>query len=124
MISARSAALITRLAGDDRVGGISALLARNGIADLVSAELLAGGKNNKVIRLVPAAGPIRVLKLFFHSASDTRDRLAHEYAFARFAWKQGLRALPEPIDAEPDHHCALFEFVAGEKPAYPPTSPM
>ncbi|MGE3873873.1 MAG: aminoglycoside phosphotransferase family protein [Parvibaculaceae bacterium] len=117
-------ALIARLAGDDRIEGIAALLARNGITDLVSAELLAGGKNNKVIRLVPAAGPMRVLKVFFRSGSDTRDRLAHEYSFASFAWKQGLRALPEPIDAEPEHQCALFEFVAGGKPPFPPTHGM
>ena len=124
MVSAQSAALLARLAGGDRIAGISALLARNGIADLATAELLAGGKNNKVIRLTPASGPVRVLKVFFRSASDTRDRLGHEYSFARFAWKQGLRALPEPIDAEPEHQCALFEFVAGGKPPYPPTPRM
>lgn len=124
MLSARSAALLVRLAGEDRIGGISALLARNGIADLVSAELMAGGKNNKVIRLTPESGPERVLKVFFRSAWDTRDRLAHEYAFARFAWKQGLRALPEPIDAEPAHQCALFEYVAGGRPSPPPTPQM
>jgi hypothetical protein len=124
MVSARSAALLAGLAGDDRTAGISALLARNGIADLATAELLAGGKNNKVIRLTPASGPRRVLKVFFRSASDTRDRLAHEYSFASFAWKQGLRALPELIDAEPEHQCALFEFVAGGRPSYPPTVEM
>ena len=124
MVSAHSAALLARLAGEDRIAGISALLARNDIGDLVAAELLAGGKNNKVIRLTPASGPARVLKVFFRSASDTRDRLAHEYSFASFAWKQGLRALPEPIDAEPEHQCALFEFVNGGKPPYPPTVEM
>src|SRR5262245_15106901 len=124
MVSAQSANLLARLAGDDRISGISALLARNGIAELDTADLLAGGKNNKVIRLVPASGPVRVLKVFFRSASDTRDRLAHEYSFASFAWKQGLRALPEPIDAEPAHQCALFDFVAGGKPPYPPTPQM
>lgn len=124
MISARSAALIAGLAGEDRMAGISALLARNGIAELASVELLTGGKNNKVIRLEPVAGPMRVLKVFFHSASDTRDRLAHEFGFARYAWNQGLRALPEPIDADPRHHCALFEYVAGDRLAQPPTSAM
>lgn len=124
MVSAQSAALLAYLAGDDRMAGIAALLARSGIAELASAELLTGGKNNKVIRLVPEAGPVRVLKVFFRSASDTRDRLAHEFSFARFAWKQGLRSLPEPIDAEPEHQCALFEFVAGKRPAFPPTPQM
>jgi hypothetical protein len=124
MVSAQSAALLARLAGDDRIAGISALLARNGMVNLLAAELLAGGKNNRVIRLTPASGPARVLKVFFRSASDNRDRMAHEYSFASFAWKQGLRALPEPIDAEPEHQCALFEFVAGGKPPYPPTPRM
>jgi hypothetical protein len=124
VISAQSAALLTPLAGDDRMAGIAKLLSRNGIVELASAELLTGGKNNKVIRLAQVQGPGRVLKVFFRGPSDTRDRLAHEFSFARFAWRRGLRALPEPIDSEPEHQCALFEFVAGGKPTYPPTARM
>lgn len=124
MLSAHSAELLARLAGDDRIEGIAALLGRNGIDELSSAELLTGGKNNKVIRLEPVTGPKRVLKVFFHSADDTRDRLAHEFSFSRFAWDQGLRSLPEPVDAEPRHHCALFEFIAGGRPFYPPRPAM
>lgn len=124
MISAHSASLLAHLAGGDRIAGVSALLARNGITELASAELLTGGKNNKVIRLAPMTGPSRVLKVFFRSPSDTRDRLAHEFSFARFAWRQGMRSLPEPVDAEPRHQCALFEYVAGRRPPYPPTSQM
>lgn len=104
--------------------GIMALLERNGISAVASAELLRGGKNNRVILLSSDSGRRLVLKVYFRGASDTRDRLQHEYSFATFAWAQGLRTLPQPIDAEPRHQCALFEFVAGKRPPHPPTAEM
>jgi hypothetical protein len=112
------------LAGSDRMAGILALLERNDVSGQASAELLRGGKNNRVIRLVPDTGTPLVLKVYFRSAADTRDRLKNEFSFARYAWAQGLRTLPEPIDAEPSGQCALFEFVAGTQPLYPPTPAM
>src|SRR5689334_7248258 len=124
MISAQSAALLARLAGEDRIGGISVLLARNGIVDLVAGELLAGGENNRVIRLTSSSRPSRVLAAISRTACAQRERLAHGYSFASFAWKQGRRALPEPVDAKPEQQCTLFEFVSGGKPPYPPTLKM
>ncbi len=115
---------LTNLAGSDRMAGIIALLERNDVSSQASAELLRGGKNNRVIRLVSDRGTPLVLKVYFSSAADTRDRLKNEFSFARFAWAQGVRTLPEPIDAEPSEQCALFEFVAGTKPLYPPTAAM
>ena len=112
------------LAGSDRMPGIIALLQRNGISRQAPAELLRGGKNNRVIRLVSDSGTPLVLKVYFRSAADTRDRLNNELSFARFAWSQGMRSLPRPIDAEPSEQCALLEFVEGTKPQYPPTAAM
>ncbi len=115
---------LANLAGSDRMAGIIALLERNDVSSQVSAELLRGGKNNRVIRLVSDRGTPLVLKVYFRSAADTRDRLKNEFSFASFAWAQGVRTLPEPIDAEPSEQCALFEFVAGTRPLYPPTAAM
>lgn len=112
------------LAGSDRMPGIIPLLERNGVSSQASAELLRGGKNNRVIRLVCGIGTPVVLKVYFRSAADTRDRLKNEFSFAQLAWAKGMRSLPQPIDAEPPEQCALFEFVEGTKPQYPPTAAM
>ena len=64
---------LTNLAGSDRMAGIIALLERNDVSSQASAELLRGGKNNRVIRLVSDRGAPLVLKIYFRSAADTRD---------------------------------------------------
>ncbi|QIG52108.1 aminoglycoside phosphotransferase family protein [Nordella sp. HKS 07] len=124
MSAREGSAQLAILAGDDRMPGVMALLERNGLSTVASTELLRGGKNNRVIRLSSDSGRRLVLKVYFQGVSDTRDRLRHEFSFATFAWTQGLRTLPQPIDAEPQHQCALFEFVEGNKPSYPPTAAM
>lgn len=123
-MTTREIASLVDLAGSDRMPGIIPLLERNGISIRTSAELLRGGKNNRVIRLVTDEGTPVVLKVYFRSAADPRDRLKNEFSFAKLAWSQGVRSLPRPIDAEPSEQCALFEFVAGAKPHYPPTAAM
>jgi hypothetical protein len=120
----REIASLADLAGSDRMPGIIPLLERNGVSGQASAELLRGGKNNRVIRVVTDDGTPVVLKVYFRSAADPRDRLKNEFSFAQLAWSRGIRSLPRPIDAEPSAQCALFEFVAGATPHYPPTAAM
>lgn len=76
---------------------------------------LRGGGNNQVFRLELPTRTL-LLKCYFHHAHDPRDRLSAEFAFARFAWAQGLRCLPEALAADPLHHLGLYEFVTGRMP--------
>jgi hypothetical protein len=95
-----------------------ALLRRLGIA-AASCRLtrLAGGRNNRVYRvdLAGRSDPL-LLKCYFYSRDDRRDRLGAEWGFATFAWSHGVRSLPEPLACDRKARAALFRFVAGERP--------
>ena len=77
------------------------------------APLGAGGNNRTY--LVHQGRERYVLKENFRHPADRRDRATAEFAFARFAWSQGLRCLPEPLACDPTAGMALFGFVAGER---------
>ena len=117
-------ATLAALVAEDRMSDVLLMLDRNGITTLKAANLLAGGKNNRVIRLVPVSGHTVILKVYFRSSSDLRDRLHHEFAFSTYAWSRGLRALPKPLDAAGSAQCALYQYIGGRKPSRPPTALM
>lgn len=75
---------------------------------------LAGGANNRVFRVEATTG-VALLKSYFRHPDDPRDRLGAEWAFARFAWDNGVRCVPEPLAADPATGVSLFEFVHGHK---------
>jgi Phosphotransferase enzyme family len=75
---------------------------------------LAGGGNNRVFR-IEAGGRALVLKQYFHHPDDPRDRLGAEFGFASFAWRNGVRCLPEPVAADAGRHLGLYAFVPGRK---------
>jgi len=90
------------------------LAARVGYQLAAPPEPIAGGRNNRVFRLRTKGEPL-LLKQYFAGGGEDRDRLAAEFAFARFAWDHGVRALPEPIAADADLQMALFAFVEGRR---------
>lgn len=91
------------------------LAAQAGRARPAALVQLDGGKNNRVFRVEAEAGPPLVLKSYFTDARDPRDRLAAEWGFISHAWSRGVRAIPEPIAAEPASRIALYGFVPGRK---------
>jgi len=101
------------LADDDLLGKAIALTRRAGRPDPVAVERLAGGRNNQVYRLAINDGPPLFLKSYFHDPRDTRARLAAEWAFLEYAWRRGMRSVPEPIAADPTLQLGLYEFVEG-----------
>lgn len=80
---------------------------------VVVAESLAGGRNNRAFRVETRDGRWALCKAYFRSEADSRDRLGHEFEFARFAWERGVRTLPEPIAADEPLNVALYGFVPG-----------
>ncbi len=79
------------------------------------AAPLAGGTNNRAFRLDTPEGPL-FLKVYFGRDGSHRDRLETEFRFARFAWRHGVRRIPEPLAAAPEHHVGLFELIEGRRP--------
>ena len=92
----------------------SELLLAAGLPPALAIERLAGGGNNRVYRVETAAGPV-LLKEYFQHPADPRDRLAADYAFTRFAWDHGIRALPQPLACDRAAGLGLYEFIVGRK---------
>lgn len=91
-------------------------LCRNvGLAEPKTLERLAGGKNNRVYRLVTARSERVILKSYFSDPRDTRDRLGAEWSFLTFVWGKGLRNVPQPLACDRANHLGLYSMVPGEK---------
>ena len=97
------------------VGHAQRLAAAAGLGRVDTVRQLAGGRNNRVYRL-DLAGPGRppvLMKAYFRSADDPRDRLHHEFAFSRFAWDRGIDHIPQPLHCDDPHGLALYRFAPG-----------
>ena len=95
-----------------------ALLARIGLTEEFAIAPLPGGRNNRVWRL-SAGGTDALLKRYYWSENDRRDRMGHEWDFLRYLRGIGSTAAPEPLAADQDGRFALLEFIHGAAPALP-----
>jgi hypothetical protein len=93
------------------------LLRQSGGGGLRALVQLKGGRNNRVFRLDRGEGPPLALKSYFSDPDDPRDRLTAEWSFIGYAWRRGVRAIPEPLAIEKSANAALYSFVQGSKPA-------
>ena len=93
---------------------VAGLLARCGLGDLIALEPVSGGTNNRTY-LVSASAGGACLRWYYRSPEDPRDRLGAEFGFASFAWDCGIRALPRPLAADPDHALAVYERIEGRR---------
>ena len=80
-----------------------------------SLMALAGGRNNRVWR-VDCSSEFFLLKNYFWSESDPRDRLGQEWAFLDFLQSIGSRKAPAPLAKNPSTRFALLEFISGSPP--------
>jgi len=76
---------------------------------------LPGGRNNTVWR-VDVGPDSYLLKKYFWSESDPRDRLSQEWAFLEFLQSTGSRKAPAPVAKKPSDRFALLEFIPGKPP--------
>lgn len=93
----------------------SLLVAQIGEKQPVQIIPLAGGRNNRVWR-IDCDNDSFLLKNYFWSASDTRDRLGQEWAFLEFLQSIGSNKAPAPLAKDTDSRFALLEFIAGHPP--------
>ncbi len=78
---------------------------------------LKGGANNQVYKLEFGAHVPVVLKCYFQHPQDLRPRLQAEFEFLNFAWKQGIRCIPQPLAQDRARNWALYSFVDGSLPS-------
>ena len=93
----------------------SSLLARIGKPAPQCVLPLPGGRNNRVWR-VDCSTESFLLKSYFWSESDPRDRLGQEWAFLEFLGSIGSCKAPEPLAKDAPSRFALLEFIAGDPP--------
>lgn len=72
--------------------------------------LLPGGRNNQVWKV---DGGSFLLKLYFWSEMDPRDRMGQEWAFLSYLRSIGCDAAPAPLAISPAERSALLEFIDG-----------
>jgi hypothetical protein len=73
---------------------------------------LPGGGNNRVFRAELEAGPVLV-KAYYRSEDDARDRLGAEFGVLSHLWRHGVRCIPEPLAADPASQVGIYGFVEG-----------
>jgi hypothetical protein len=91
------------------------LLASIGKSSPQSVAPLPGGRNNRVWR-VDCGLETFLLKHYFWSPSDPRDRLGQEWAFLEFLKSIPNRKAPAPLAKNSVERFALLEFIHGEPP--------
>ncbi|NBS53418.1 MAG: hypothetical protein EBS96_12575, partial [Spartobacteria bacterium] len=76
---------------------------------------LPGGRNNRVWR-VDCSTESFLLKSYFWSESDPRDRLGQEWAFLDFLQSIGSLKASSPLAKDSSTRFALLEFISGNPP--------
>lgn len=76
---------------------------------------LRRGGNNRVFQLI---GEEQQALLKFYAAPEAgrQDRLAQEYAALKFLAGLGFHEVARPIAADPQRHCAAYEWIEGVAP--------
>ncbi|WP_417798471.1 phosphotransferase family protein [Terasakiella pusilla] len=94
---------------------IIALLLKAGLGGS-DYELRPGdlGGNNR-IDIVTVAGRDYVIKSYYSSSVDSRDRQASEWKFLEYAYSITPRCVPQPLACLPDRKIALYEYISGKK---------
>lgn len=94
---------------------VVALIASAGFMPTVRLTPLTGGANNRVFHVTGTNGSQAFLKVYFQHPQDQRDRVGTEFAFAKFAWENGICSVPQPLAQDAEHRLALYEFVPGRQ---------
>ena len=73
---------------------------------------LQGGRNNRVYHAFGPSGDV-LIKQYFYSPSDTRDRLISEFSMLTFLCGQGVNNIPEPLLSDLQTHTGVYRFLHG-----------
>ncbi len=91
----------------------SALLSQIGLPPPTSCSPLPGGRNN-FVWVVKSHSQQFLLKRYFWSEQDPRDRMGQEWAFLDYLRHIGCGQVPEPLAKDSANRCALMEFIEGK----------
>jgi hypothetical protein len=73
---------------------------------------LQGGRNNRVFHALGPSGNVLV-KQYFFSPADTRDRLTSEFLMLSFLRELGVKNIPKPLLSDVQTHTGIYQFIQG-----------
>ncbi len=80
---------------------------------VVGHARLGNGRNSRCYQLQCVAGEKYVLKFYFQSVHDPRDRLGVEFKALSFLWESGVRSIPQAIIMDRESRSAVYQYIAG-----------
>jgi hypothetical protein len=99
---------------EETSSSVAALLASINLpATIRSIDACAFGGNNRTYKIKTDDG-IFIAKQYFRNESDTRDRLAAEFAFLSYSEKAAPGLTPRPLARDSHSGVALYEFIDGQ----------
>lgn len=107
-------------AGEEEVEGVHVadallLLRRAGFGEECSVRRIHGGGNNRVYEVRSSMGVPLLMKSYFRSDADPRDRFQHEHTFYELLQRAGILQTPRPLAWDCERRLGLFEFVPSGK---------
>ena len=90
-------------------------LLKYGVSGDFSLSLVTGGGNNRLYAIEANAEKF-LLKHYFRTPRDPRNRCATEFAFSTFLWNNGIRCIPKPLDTSEENGWAMYEYIEGKRP--------
>ncbi len=79
----------------------------------ITVQSMDGGRNNSVFRVDSSNGDRRLAKFYPEEQSGSRERLSCEFNGLDFLWQHQVRCVPQPIKADTETRCAVYEFING-----------
>ncbi len=80
---------------------------------VVGHARLGKGRNSRCYQLQCVDGESYVLKFYFQSASDPRDRLGVEFKALSFLWNNGVCCVPRAIVMDRESKSAVYQYIPG-----------
>lgn len=97
------------------ITNVHKLLTDNSInANGIEIKPFASGGNNRVFILY-AVDKKYLLKNYYVSEFDRRNRLQNEWGLLKYAEKENIACVPKPIACLPSENIAIYEFIEGQK---------
>ncbi|MBI2890671.1 MAG: phosphotransferase [Nitrospirae bacterium] len=97
-----------------QIRALRKLMSRAGLGCPLRITPEEGGKNNRAFGVDTDRCKI-FMKCYFRYSGDRRNRQHAEFAWSRFAWRRGVRWLPEPLATDRRSGFSLFEYVPGRR---------
>lgn len=93
---------------------VGPFLELHGFSRAATFSLITGGGNNRLLQ-VREGDKTAVLKAYYRSPNDPRDRFGAEKRFYAWIEHQQIRRAPKAIGWDETHHLGLLSFVEGKK---------